>query len=388
MSEKILFVDDDPNILNAFHRQLRKKFHLETASSGRKGLDMIEKKGPFSVVLADMRMPEMDGIAFLKKVREVTPDSVRLMLTGNADQQTAIDAVNEGNVFRFMTKPCPLESLINTIEQALSQYRLVRAERELLEDTLNGSVKLLMEILSIAAPTLSGRAIALGNIASKVAETLQIPNVWELQMAAMLSHIAYVTLPPETLAKARSGEALSETEQLICDHLPETGHKLLTNIPRLKGVARMVLYQNKNFDGSGVPHDSVAGQEIPMESRVLKVLHDLRDLEESKRLSTAAALSRMHGNNSRYDLRILQTVAKCLLEVGDDTGISSPLDVFVSELRPGQILVSNVLTEDGSVLVTAGHELSAAIVARLVNYHKVHKLKQPIQVTVPTDSVR
>jgi len=105
MGEKILFVDDDPNILNSFKRQLRKMYQISTASSGQDGLDLIKKKGPFAVVLADMKMPHMDGITFLKKVKELSPDSIRLMITGNADQKTAISALHEGNVFRFINNP-------------------------------------------------------------------------------------------------------------------------------------------------------------------------------------------------------------------------------------------------------------------------------------------
>jgi response regulator RpfG family c-di-GMP phosphodiesterase len=383
MSEKILFVDDDINILNAFQRQLRKQFMLQTASSGEEGLKVLKEEGPFAVVVADMRMPVMDGISFLKQVQETAPASIRLMLTGNADQKTAIDAVNEGRVFRFMTKPCAIEQLVNTLDAAQGQYRLQRAERELLEGTLNGAVKLLMEILSITAPTVSGRAIALRKTAIEVARSLQIMHTWALEVATMLSHIAYVTLPSETLQKVRAGQPLSEVEQTMVDHLPETGHKLLTNIPRLKQVARIVLYQDKNFDGSGIPADAVAGEDIPIESRILKVLHDMNNLQERHGLPIGAALIRMQEDGWKYDKRILQTVAWFQSTGEDDSGMSAPTGISVSELRPGQVLVSNIKTENGRLLVTAGHELSEAIVERLINYHQVHKIKEPIMVSMP-----
>ena len=383
MSEKILFVDDDINILNAFQRQLRKQFLLQTASSGDEGLNLLKEQGPFAVVVADMRMPVMDGINFLKQVQETAPDSVRLMLTGNADQKTAVDAVNEGKVFRFMTKPCSIEQLVNTLEAAQSQYRLQLTERELLEGTLNGSIKLLMEILSISAPTVSGRAITLRKTAIEVARSLQIMNTWAMDVATMLSHIAYVTLPSETLHKVRTGQPLTEVERTIVDHLPETGHKLLANIPRLKEVARIVLYQNKHFDGSGIPSDGLSGEEIPIESRILKVLHDLNDLQERDGLTIDAALARMQEDNRKYDKRVLQTVAWFYSTGETESGMSPPTDISVSELRPGQVLVSNIKSENGRVLVTAGHELSEAIVEKLINYHQVHKIKEPILVSMP-----
>ena len=386
MSEKILFVDDEPNVLNAIKRQLRKKFQLATATSGREGLEIIQKEGPFSVVVSDMKMPEMNGIAFLKKVQEIAPDTVRLMLTGNADQQTAIDAVNEGNVFRFMSKPCQLGPLLNTLEAAQNQYKLINAEREVLEGTLNGSIKLLLEVLSIAAPTISGRAIALRETAIEVARALQITNTWEMEMATMLSHIAHITLPPETLTKTISGEPLSKVEQRIINHLPETGYKLLAHIPRLKNVAKIVLFQNKNFDGSGIPSHEVAGEEIPIESRILKVLFDLKEQEEDKELPTDQALELMlQKNNNRYDPRVLETVA-CFLsnkESENKATMSAATEAMIMSLQPGQVLLSNVETEDGKLLFTAGHVLSGAIVEKLINYHQVHKIKEPIQVSIP-----
>ncbi|MBA1445986.1 MAG: response regulator [Chromatiales bacterium] len=376
---KILFVDDEPNILNAYQRQLRNRFQLTTALSGREGLEIIQKEGPFSVVVADMRMPEMDGITFLEKVQEVAPDSVRLMLTGNADQQTAIDAVNKGNVFRFMTKPWPHELLVSTLEAAQKQYHLIHAEREVLEGTLNGSIKLLLEILSIAVPSISDRTVTLRETAIGVAHAMQVFNTWELETAAMLSHIAYITLPPETLAKTRSGEQVSEAEQQIIDHLPETGHKLLANIPRLERVAKIILYQDKNFDGSGVPFDAVSGEDIPIEARILKVLHSLKDLEERDGLSADLALEQMQETSDTYDPQVLQAAAKYLITGEDEL---PHIDVDVSELQAGQVLVSNVETEDGRLLFTAGNKLSGAIIEKLINYHQVQKIREPIQVFV------
>jgi hypothetical protein len=282
-----------------------------------------------------------------------------------------------------MTKPCAIEQLVNTLEAALSQYRLQCTERELLAGTLNGSVKLLVEILSITAPTISGRSIAQRKTAAEVARSLQIMNTWALEVATMLSPIAYVTLPSETLQKVRSGQPLSEVEQTMVDHLPETGHKLLANIPRLREVARIVLYQAKNFDGSGIPGDAVSGEEIPVESRILKILHDLNDLQERDGLSVGLALVRMQDDHRKYDKRILQTVAWFLSNAEAEAGMSPPTGISVSELRPGQVLVANVKTENGRLLVTAGHELSEAIVERLINYHQVHRIREPIMVSMP-----
>src|SRR5262249_53231752 len=127
MSTKILFVDDDASILTAFQRNLRKQFALDVAIGGSEALRAMSAKGPYAVLVADMQMPEMNGLEFLKKAEEISPQTVRIMLTGNADQKTASDAVNLGHVFRFLTKPCSTEELAATLKAGLEQYLLVIA---------------------------------------------------------------------------------------------------------------------------------------------------------------------------------------------------------------------------------------------------------------------
>lgn len=141
-TQKILFVDDDPNLLAGFQRNLRKLYMFDTATGGVEALERIKTDGPYAVIVADMQMPGMNGVELLTKVREVAPDTVRLMLTGNADQKTAVDAVNQGQVLGFLTKPCEPDMLRVTLDSALKQYSLVVVERELLEGTLSGSVKI------------------------------------------------------------------------------------------------------------------------------------------------------------------------------------------------------------------------------------------------------
>ena len=149
---KVLCVDDDRDLLDALTLILRRKFRVATATSGAEGLAKLRKAGPFAVVLSDMRMPAMDGVGFLTRVRDSAPDTVRMVLTGNADVNVAIHAVNEGRIFRFLAKPCPPKQLLSAFEAALEQYRIVTAERLLLEETLRGSIKTLSHILAITNP--------------------------------------------------------------------------------------------------------------------------------------------------------------------------------------------------------------------------------------------
>jgi DNA-binding NtrC family response regulator len=123
MSEKILFVDDEPAILDGYRRLLRADYEIDTAAGGTLALEMLAKE-TYAVVVVDMRMPEIDGAQLLAKIALQHPGILRIMLTGNSDMQTAVRAVNEGAVFRFLTKPCDKELLRSTIQAALVQYRL------------------------------------------------------------------------------------------------------------------------------------------------------------------------------------------------------------------------------------------------------------------------
>src|ERR1700704_3229320 len=143
MASRILCVDDDSSILEGYKRQLRKEFEVDTAVGPEQGLRMVTEQGPFAVVVSDLQMPGMNGIEFLAQVRAHEPDTVRMLLTGNAELQATIDAINQGQIFRFLTKPCTTEALANALTAGLAQHRLMTAEREPLEQTLRGNIGVL-----------------------------------------------------------------------------------------------------------------------------------------------------------------------------------------------------------------------------------------------------
>jgi len=182
-NRKVLCVDDDPNVLSGFERNLRKQFALDFAPGGEPALKALKENGPYAVVIADMQMPRMDGIEFLQQVRGICPDTVRIMLTGNADQATAIRAVNQGHVFQFLSKPCSFADLGKVIEAGITQHQLITVERELLDKTLKGAVNILIEILSTLDAESYGHSHALWEYVSGFAKATQAPNVWLLETA-------------------------------------------------------------------------------------------------------------------------------------------------------------------------------------------------------------
>jgi response regulator RpfG family c-di-GMP phosphodiesterase len=245
MTEKILLVDDDLNILDGYQRSLHREFHLETASSGNQALQLIAHKGPYAVVVSDMRMPGMDGIQLLGKVKTQSPDTVRIMLTGTGDLETAIQAVNEGNIFRFLSKPCHKDVMSRTLTAALLQYRLVTAEKDLLERTLHGSIQVLTEVLSLVSPSAFARAMRARRYIHHLAEVLHLENAWQYEIAALMSQLGCVTLPPEIIETVYAGQKLSAEEQAQYDAHPSIAGELLSRIPRLEPIGWMIKYQTQ-----------------------------------------------------------------------------------------------------------------------------------------------
>ena len=375
MTEKVLFVDDEANVLAGFKRQLRKVFHLETALGPEEGLKLLEGRGPFAVVVSERRMPVMDGIEFLGKVMQKHPDTVRMVLSGHADLQTAIKAVNEGNIFRFLTKPCHPDILSKVVQSGIEQYRLIRAEKELLEKTLKGSVKVMTELLSLANPEAFGRSSRIQRLTKQVGTLMGLSNLWRLETAAMLSQVGFVILPQETLNKIYRGEELEGEEKQVYDMHPVITSDLLRNIPRLEEVARIITYQEKHLDGTGNPRDEVKGDQIPVGSRILKAVLDF-DMLEVKGMEQDEILRVMEDRPGWYDPAVLRALGKKY----------QVMNVGVSHMVDGMILGQDVLSKEGKLLISKGQAVSQPLVERLRNFAEVSGVREPIRVFVVSEN--
>lgn len=380
MSEKILCVDDDPNILQAYQRALHKEFHIDAALGGEEALSAVTRHGPYAVVVADMRMPGMTGVEVLARVRQITPDTVRMMLTGNADQQTALEAVNEGQIFRFMTKPCPPEAFAKALAAGLEQYRLVTAERELLSKTLSGSVKLLTDMLGFVNPAAFGRASRIQRVARRLCQEMQLTVTWPIELAAMLSQLGSITIPQETLTKIYRHEEVPETAVEAFQEHPRIGRELLIHIPRLEQVAEIVGYQEKYYSGEGFPQDFRRGDDIPLGSRVLKVALDWDSLLLGG-LPEEMAVAKMFERRGCYDPAVLQAL-KAANQIETVMGIRT---MQVSDLQDGMILAEDIRSIRNTLLCAKGQEVTPAVRLQLRNYIVNVGLSGPITVFVPLE---
>jgi len=379
MSEKVLLVDDDPIILKANAYLLYKRFDVDTALGPEAGFRVFTENGPHAVVIADRQMPGMDGAEFLAKIKQRSPDTIRVMLTGDADLESTIAVVNRTNVFRFLTKPCEPDLLVKTIEEGLREHTKITAEREILE-TLHGTTRILAELLSTVDPQSAGRAEKIRHQIRPIAHKLREKKGWEWEFAAILSSIGRVTIPAKVLQK--NYVTLSAIERDMLTRVPEIGRQLLINIPRLEGVADIVYFQNKNFDGSGFPSVKVAGDAIPHGARVLRILLDLEELE-SAGVTRGAALQKLKGRTGRYDPTILELVATLGHLSQHANGPTKVVrELPVRELEVGQMLASTVETRTGLLIVNPGHTISPAILEKIRNFSKLFGVKEPIHVQV------
>ncbi len=379
MNDKILFVDDDANLLDAFRRILRKKFNFEVALGPEAALDLLESSGPFAVVVADMRMPHMDGVTFLTHVKASSPDTVRMILTGNADLQTAIQAVNEGHVFRFLTKPCPAETLEAALKTGLEQYRLITAEKELLEKTLMGSLKVFSEILSLVSPLAFARATRTRRYVAHIVSKLQLGSQeWQYEMAALLSQIGCITFTPELLDKVYAQVPLSTNELEIVLAHPTVAYNLLTQIPRLEAIAQMIANQKKFFKAYP-PSESQTdeGKAIDLGSQILKVVLDF-DQFVIGGMTKLEALTVLAQRSSEYNPKLVNALSSFHLdEVGEIVKA-----IRIKEVTTGMMVEKDIRANNGMLLVPKGQEITYPVLERLRNFARQTSVAEPVWVRV------
>jgi response regulator RpfG family c-di-GMP phosphodiesterase len=326
-------------------------------------------------------MPQMNGIQFLAQVRKMAPDTVRVMSTGARDFAIVVDAVNDDHIYRFIPKPVSIAVLTQVMNCCIDQYFLRYAEKQLLEMTLHRSIKMLTEILSIARPAAYGRASRLRRLVSEIGRQLGMQDLWQVEIVAMLSQTGSMALPEEILEKARLGSALTAQEKKALARIPQVGHDLVANIPRLEPVALAILYQEKGFDGSGPPDDEISGEEIPLPSRILKAAVDLDSLV-ARGASNQVALSELSKRLMLYDPNVLSALARVIgAEIAD-----SKRALRIAELGPNMILDADVLNANGHPLLKKGQELTPAMLSRLRELALFTEIGEPIQVRVSAAS--
>jgi response regulator RpfG family c-di-GMP phosphodiesterase len=305
-------------------------------------------------------MPVMDGATFLKRVMRSHPDTTRILLTGEPGRDAAVAAVNEGQIFRFLTKPCPPDQLKSAIEAGVVQHKLVRAERELLQETLIGSIQALIDVLAITNPVAFGRAARVKRFAVNFAQELGCRGFWQLEAASMLSQLGYISLPVELVEKLYYGERLNSDEQTLAEAVPQVANKLLGHIPRLEPVLQILSAVNYSDEQLKSLGDGTIG----LGARMLSLVLDY-DALVTQGHNADVAMQTLRQKTNRYSENLVQRFAKL---VGASSGASEVREIPLRIVQPGMTILEDLRTQMGTLLVPRGFEVTETFMERIRNF--------------------
>ena len=365
---RLLLVDDEPNVVEGLTRRLRREYQIFFAYDGAQALKVLEQQGEMHIIVSDMRMPVMNGAALLADVCKFYPDMVRILLTGQTDLDAAIAAVNEGQIFRFLVKPCPTEVLRLQLKAAMRQHELIVGERVLLEQTLRGAIHALTEVLSLAMPEAFGKATRIQKCARQLAESAGISDVWRVEVAATLSQVGAVTLNHETATKLYHGQALTPEEQSAVERLPQIAIDLLKSIPRLGPVCDLI--------GLGFGPGSNAMPRA-LEAQVLRLAAEFDALHGSGMTAPdALSMLRLRG----YEASLIDALGGI---VDAESAAGRIADVTLIELRDGMVLCEDMYSSNGTLLLARGHRIKGNQVDRLRAMRPNLGPRQTLRVRLP-----
>lgn len=362
MPARVLFVDDDQMLLSSMERCLGLQFDLETATSGTVALRLLEEASePFSVVISDMRMPVMDGVEFIKRAREVSKHTIFLMLTGNQDVHTAIRAVNEGEVFRFLNKPCDPADIASAIEHAHRQYDLETAERDLLNKTFVGAMGILGDVIEILQPELQGRAGRTEQFVEELRDRCGITPRWEYKIASKLSVVGQALSPTNGNASPTSERAREEL-LTAC----ESASRVVERIPRLNLVAQIIRSVATSEGEVPALDPRGDGDVVRIGASLLRVAQLVESMSHIG----------LESDQAEADIqKTLPNIDPALLAAaGFIYPMESPnggVPVEVEDLEPGMVLQNNLVSPDGATLLRAGRRLSQTHIDKLAADKKV-----------------
>lgn len=363
---RVLVVDDEQNLLMGVARTLRGRFEPVLVASGAEAVHELDHGAPFDVVLSDMRMPGMDGVQVLAHARKVQPDATRLILSGQSDLASAVRAINDGNLFRFLFKPLKPDDLVLALQDAVAHRRLILSERELLEKTVTGAVAMLSDVLALTHPAAHGRASRIRRIVDALSRELGVGQPWSLQVAASMSQLGAVLLPPDTAARWKADQPLSAEERAMVARMPEVSDQLLRHIPRFEPVRQIL---------SALASPAAGGDEPLPVCLVRTAIVLERALGEG--VSQEQALARTRAQARPGDEPVL---AACARLGGLVLGLGAASPVTIENLREGMVLAADVRARNGALLITRGHEVTFGLMTALRNFARTVGVEEPLSV--------
>ncbi|MFZ1547237.1 MAG: HD domain-containing phosphohydrolase [Candidatus Nitrotoga sp.] len=413
----ILFVDDETNILSSLKRLFRPLgYRIFTAESGAQGLEIIDRE-TVDLVVSDMRMPEMNGAQFLEEVRGRWPDTIRILLTGFAEIGATIDAINKGQIYRYISKPWEDVNITLTIKHALQQKMLEREKQRLEELThkqneelkdLNAhleekvqarteevrqtmglleaahvklkksfiiSVRVFSNLIEMRNPSKSGHSRRVADLARTLAQNMGLgaAEVQDTFIAGLLLDIGKIGLPDRLLDKPFHSLSFDDRTEVI--KYPVKGEMALMALEQLHGAAKLIRNHRERFDGTGYP-DRLSGLSIPLGARILALADDydtaLMGTTFVKPLKPAeASLLIQGGKGKRYDPAVVDALLNELGGARPATDSAAELTLRSGQIIPGMELSRDLITQGGEMLLTKGHVLNEQLIKQINRFESM-----------------
>jgi CheY-like chemotaxis protein len=366
----VLVVDDEEAILETLALQLCGDHEVVTAASGDEALRVLAGAGPVAAVISDLRMPGMDGLELLRRVQLEYPDTTRMLHTARSDLESAIAAINNGGVYRYLAKPVSSDELRDIVRDAVEQYGRTNAERHLLDKTLKASIQALFDCLELASPLAFARAGRIRTLVAELCHHMQLDALWEIEVAAMASQLGAVTVPPSVLEKLDKGMTFGPDEQAMVDAMPGVAAHLLETIPMLEDVVEIV--RGLGAAARGVPPE----KDKPLVATAVAVVRSAMDFEtlESRGLEAGNAITVLEcrENCSPPVIAALRAVKGVVRRVEKVRGLS------VADLETGMRVAEDIVAANGLVLIGRGVTVTDLLLDRLHNYARMVEIVEPV----------
>jgi response regulator RpfG family c-di-GMP phosphodiesterase len=410
----ILVVDDEPVVLSALKTTLeRENFHVVACASPLKALAILAERD-FSVIISDHKMPEMLGLDFLIKSRAIRPQASRILVTAVLALPTIVDAINKGEIFRFVAKPWLREELIATVRNAVNRHELVTHNTELQAETqhLNSrlteanavlaaqvhdlseqrkrldtanrelganyenSLELCRRILTTYDPILGGQAKALAEFAAKMAATSEFTEAQgrALCSAARLCDLGLIGIPREMLRAFRTKpDQLTDHELTMLRNHPIYSQTLASLVDSHAEVGEIIRAHHERFDGTGYP-DGLAGENIPWAARCLAVAVGFVESGLAKGPAIDALLDK---SGSAYD----PEAVRLFLKVSNLVQLPKQVrEILLHELEAGMVLANGIYSPHGLLLIGEGQSLSPGTITKIRSHNQVTPISQRLLV--------
>jgi len=414
---KLLLVDDEESITKALQRVFRKEgYEIHTASSGLEGLEVLAQAGNhFSLIISDQRMPGMTGAQFLEKAKEISPHAKRILLTGYSDVDAIVDAINKGEIHRYLTKPWHDDDLLMQIRQILEQKELEERNQKLENSFLN-AIRLLSSLIEIVNPKLGEHMKQVAPLAREIAREygLEKEQVDQIEIAGMLHDIGLLGAPERLMEK--DTDEMNERELYMFTQHPEIGQICLQAVESLDHVGAIVLAHHEHYDGSGFPNGLI-GEEIPLGARIIGVVADycqlvrtwpqdikeiiikarkylgplVKDISITDRkelIDDITAKILLLRATQRYDPDVVMKLVK-KLEPDEEERKKQRRDRQITpipfdDLREGMVLAKSLRTTDGRLVLARGAILTESVISSIQRLGEGNVLEGSAYVINPT----